>query len=389
MKKSTIITIIAFALGVVVLATGFILLTDNNISNKLFSTTNTTTTTTTGDGGNDDPEYSSMDLFNTDVSQYITLGQYEGLEIEVDQLEVEDGYIEQQITIMLFQESEYEKVEEGTVEEGVIFNFDYKGYINDVPFEGGSATGTNAYIDGDQFITVTSSGTGSFIDGFAQGVIGATVGETIDVPVTFPEDYYNEDYAGKDAIFKVTVNYIAKTELTDEWVNEYTGGQYTTGEELIQYFKDYINDSIEENLLTAVWTKIVENATVIEIPQQEYDYYYNMYSSEVEYYASMYGVTFETMLTYYGFEDVSEFEKFIESSVKNELVVYAVMQAESFEVTEEEYKALLTELIAISGKTEAEILEEYGEERLNQSILMDKVDKFVRENNSFVLTTEK
>lgn len=389
MKKSTIITIIAFALGVVVLATGFILLTDNNISNKLFSTTNTTTTTTTGDGGNDDPEYSPMDLFNTDVSQYITLGQYEGLEIEVDQLEVEDGYIEQQITIMLFQESEYEKVEEGTVEEGVIFNFDYKGYINDVPFEGGSATGTNAYIDGDQFITVTSSGTGSFIDGFAQGVIGATVGETIDVPVTFPEDYYNEDYAGKDAIFKVTVNYIAKTELTDEWVNEYTSGQYTTGEELIQYFKDYINDSIEENLLTAVWTKIVENATVIEIPQQEYDYYYNMYSSEVEYYASMYGVTFETMLTYYGFEDVSEFEKFIESSVKNELVVYAVMQAESFEVTEEEYKALLTELIAISGKTEAEILEEYGEERLNQSILMDKVDKFVRENNSFVLTTEK
>ena len=78
MKKSTIITVLCFALGIIVLAAGFILLTDNNISNKLFSTT--TTTTTTGGGGGDDPEYEPMDFFSEDVSQYITLGQYKGIE---------------------------------------------------------------------------------------------------------------------------------------------------------------------------------------------------------------------------------------------------------------------------------------------------------------------
>jgi hypothetical protein len=99
MKKSTIITIVAFVLGVVVLAAGFVLLTDNNISDKLFPTT-TTTTTTTGGGGSSPqrPQYDPMDFFKEDVSKYITLGQYKGLDIEVEQTEISQEQIVAQKT---------------------------------------------------------------------------------------------------------------------------------------------------------------------------------------------------------------------------------------------------------------------------------------------------
>ena len=90
MKKSTIITIVAFTLGVVILAAGFILLTDNNISKKLFSTTTTTPATTTTTR----KTYEPMDLFNTTVSEYVTLGDYKNMTIETDQIEVSDEELE-------------------------------------------------------------------------------------------------------------------------------------------------------------------------------------------------------------------------------------------------------------------------------------------------------
>ena len=116
MKKSTIITIIFFALGIIVLAVGFILLTDNNISNSLFPTT---TTTTTG-GGKPDPELKPMDFFKTDISEYITLGQYEGLEIEVESIGIDDEYLASQIDRLLISSGKYTKLFEGTVTEGMV-----------------------------------------------------------------------------------------------------------------------------------------------------------------------------------------------------------------------------------------------------------------------------
>ena len=96
MKKSTIITIVAFVVGIIVLATGFILLTDNNISKNLFTTTTTTPTTTTTTKP-PRTQYNAMDLFNTDMSQYVTLGDYKGLTIETEQLEVSDEDVNWQI----------------------------------------------------------------------------------------------------------------------------------------------------------------------------------------------------------------------------------------------------------------------------------------------------
>ena len=196
MKKSTIITIICFALGIIVLAVGFILLTDNNISNSLFPTT---TTTTTG-GGKPDPELKPMDFFKTDISEYITLGQYEGLEIEVESIGIDDEYLASQIDRLLISSGKYTKLFEGTVTEGAVFNFNYVGYLDGVPFEGGNSAGTDAYIlDGVFYLTSGST----FIEGFAEGMLGAGVGEWFSINATFPAEYGEATLAGETVVFDV------------------------------------------------------------------------------------------------------------------------------------------------------------------------------------------
>lgn len=387
MKKSTIITIIAFVVATILLTVGFILFTENNISKNLFSTETTTTTgsgttSTTGNAGGNDPEYEAMDFFKEDVSKYVTLGQYKDLSVAVDQLEVSDEYVMQQINLVLFNAAEFTEVKEGVVEEGVVFNFDFKGYINGVPFEGGSGTNKNAYIDGDQFILTTGT---PFIDGFAQGVLGARVGEPIEVHTTFPEDYHEADFAGKEAIFKVTVNYIAKTELTDAWVEKSTNGEYKTTAEYVEFVKEYFNDEIATANVNAIWTAIVDHATFIEIPKQEFDFFYNDYREYIEYYAMMMGTNYDNMLKQFGFDDDAALQEYVNNIIKEELVVFAIIQAEQMEASDEEYAAMMKTLVDNTGKTEQEILEQYTEEYIRQQIVLDKVNDFVRENNELVL----
>lgn len=400
MKKSTIITILAFALGIVVLAAGFILLTDNNISDKLFPST-TTTTTTTGGGAQPKPEYEPMDFFKEDVSKYITLGQYKELDIEVEQIEITQEEIDIQIAVLLAQSSEFTKDrnEEHSISEKVIFNFDYTGYfLNDdgtkgEAFEGGSSKGNGqlAYIDGDTLVTITTSGTGSFIDGFAQGILGRKVGETFDLNITFPKDY-SQEMAGKKTVFEIKLNYIAETNFTDGWVKEYTKDQYKTCDEFVQYVRDSVNSEIKTANVKLVWTQITKNATVVEIPEQQLNYVYSSLVSEIEGYAAYsqyyFGkqMTFDEVLVYFGFKNTDGLKEYAKELIKEELVPYAVMQAENLEITDEEYKLLLAELVTISGKTEAEVLKQYGGvEGIKQTMLLDEVNKLVLKENNLVV----
>ena len=109
MKKSTIITILAFALGIFVLAGAFVLFTENNISDKLFATTTTTTTTTSSQGSTQDPvTYEPMNFAKEDMTKYITLGQYKGLEVKVDSLVADASSIDLEIHILLCQKEALE-----------------------------------------------------------------------------------------------------------------------------------------------------------------------------------------------------------------------------------------------------------------------------------------
>lgn len=398
MKKSTIITIVCFALGIFVLTAGFVLLTENEIS-KGFKDLFTTTTT---NGGGDNTVYEPMDFFNVDVSEYLTLGQYKDLAVEVDRVEVSQEEIDTQIMILLAQKNEFTKVREGTITEKVIFSFDYTGYYKKSDgtrgdaFSGGADTDQLAYIDGDVFVTVDASKTGTFIDGFAQGILGATVGSTFTIDVTFPTNY-GGSMAGQNVEFEIKINYIAETHFTDAWVKEYTSDQYKTTDEFVEYLRTSINEDIKDANLESIWLAIAEKATLDKIPQQQYDYIYHAMKDEVEGYVIYSQYYFGQQLDYagvlvqLGFKDEAEFEEYVDeyakAYIKSELVIYAVLQAENIGVSDEEYRIFMDSLVESTGKTEEALLEQYGEEEIRRAVMMQNLDIFVFNNNSLTVKT--
>ena len=390
MKKSTIITIVCFALGIVVLAAGFVLLTDNNISSGLFPTT---TTTTTGGGNPQNPDLKPMDFFKTDLSDYITLGKYEGIELEVEIIEIDDEYLANQIDRLLISNGKYTKLFEGEVTEGAVFNFNYVGYLDGVPFEGGNSAGTEAYISDGVFYLTSGS---TFIEGFAEGMLGAKVGEWFSINATFPAEYGEATLAGKTVVFDVKVNYIAKAdELTDAIAKEITKSAYETADEFKQYLKDNVNDGIKNSNIAALWAEILKTSTVT-VPKQQFDYLYGTYKEQIEYYASMMSYTYDNFLKdggvayFFGIEVYSDAElvEYVNETIKLDLVLAAITKDAGIQITDAEYNALAEEIAAEEGKTAAEIIAKYGEETLRKEALTRKTEKFVEENNSFVLKTE-
>lgn len=397
MKRSTIITIIAFAVGIIVLTLGFVLLTDNNLFPK--ETTTESTTTTTGSESTE-PEYEPMDFSTVDVSKYVTLGAYKGLTVNVDVTEAPEREVELYIALQLFDEKKFTKREEGTVAECDIFNFDYSGwyYIIDADgektkykFDGGTAQGSNAYINDGDFCVITESGVSTFIEGFAEGMLGAKVGEEFDIAATFPETYTaSPELAGMKVNFTVKVNYIAEPETTDENISEYTNGDYTTFEAYRAFVSEYLTYSIQQNNITSLWTEVRNNATFSELPEQEVEYWYNAFKDEIEYYVYMYSLygysyTYETLLAELGFENDDALKEYAESIVKDELVTYAVIQTEGIEINDEEYEYYLNVKAKFSGSSREDILKNYTEEQLREEFAVDKAGDLLLSENTLVV----
>ena len=147
------------------------------------------------------------------VSDYIKLGEYKGIKYTVNKLEVTDADIETAIQEDLqAAATEQEIKDRDVVKDGDIVNIDYEGLKDGVAFDGGTAKDSDLVI-----------GSGSFIPGFEDGLIGATVGKQVDIKTTFPEDYQSTELAGQEVVFKVTVNAIKEKvvpELTEDYVKE-------------------------------------------------------------------------------------------------------------------------------------------------------------------------
>lgn len=406
MKKSTIITVCAFVLGILVLSAGFILLTDNNISNKIFAPKETTTKAPDPVNPKDQLNYTHeetpLKFMTMDLTPYIQLGQYKGLEIEVEQAEVSAEQVEMQIDILLAQNGEYTKVRENAVvANGTILSFNYKGYYQKddgtkgEAFSGGEGKDQLACIDGKTLITISSSGTGSFIDGFAEGMIGKKPGDKFDLEITFPTNY-SPEMAGKKTIFEIEINFIAQTNYSDAWLKKYTNDQYNTYEEFYTYIKDSMNDEIETTNLNVLWDTVLKNGTLIKVPEQQLNYIYTVLVAEVDSYVNYswyyWGeqLDFAQVLKKLGFATVKDFDEYVinyaTEIITADLIVSAIVQAEGLEVTDEEYELFLAELIEISGKTREEVITQYGgEESIKETLLYTELDKFIVEENKYVV----
>jgi trigger factor len=283
-------------------------------------------------------------------------------------------------------------------------------------FEGGSNwTDTSPYKLG--------LGSGSFIPGFEDGLVGVIPNQTskdkpAEIHVTFPEDYGAADLAGKEAIFYVAVEYAVQYTVpvysreTVEKTLQYEGEKefYASDAAYLSEFEGYVKTYLEsqkaEDLeyakINALWNHLTEKAACVNLPKLELDYYYGAYLEEIEYYYNYYksygGTSFTEQYpdfdsfakSYMGVEAdgnwKDELNKLCEDMVKKDMISHAIAELEGFEtVTEEEFKAELKYWVdSYQGyMTEEEILAQMGEEVIREGAFTEKVQKWLLENTTF------
>ena len=290
-------------------------------------------------------------------SKYVTLGEFEGLEVEVEKTEVTDSAVEsygkQQLDYYVENYGLYdtEAITDRTdVQTGDVVNIDFEGLKDGVAFEGGTATATNLEI-----------GSNSFIEGFESGLIGAKVGDQVSLNLTFPAEYDNADLAGAAVVFNVKINsintkkpavyndaLIAKLQMGFTTMDEYYASVKTTLEE-------QATSTFEESKSTKVWEAVKGVCTVKEIPQDLVDEQVATFQTKLDEYVTESGQTMEDYLASMGTTQeqfTEEITTYAEQNVEQTLIVEAIAAKQKLKVTDDEYKAKLAEEAAAAGYAE-------------------------------------
>src|SRR5690606_32878463 len=229
--------------------------------------------------------------FEVAIKPEVTLGDYKGLEVAKVNTEVTDAEVDAEINALLKQGANLEPKAEGSLDMGDTAIFDFEGFLDGVPFEGGKAENFSLEI-----------GSGQFIPGFEEGMVGLNVGEERDVNVTFPEQYGAEHLAGKPAVFKVKLHEIKVTvgaELNDAFVASLNREGVATVAELKASIAADLkkNKDLEaKNKITEeVVEKVVANASV-DVPQEMFDQEVAIFKKNVENQAKQYQLDLNTYL---------------------------------------------------------------------------------------------
>lgn len=269
------------------------------------------------------------------VKPEVELGEYKGVEVKKVEFPVTDEDVQKRLESLRERNARIVTREDGVVEKGDIATIDFEGFIDGVPFEGGKGTNYDLEI-----------GSGSFIPGFEDGLIGKKAGEEVDVNVTFPEDYRAAELAGKAAVFKVKINEVKYKELMpldDEFAKDVS--EFETLEELKE---DTRKKLVESNELRAkrqfeddVMKKVVDNAKV-DIPEvmvnKEIDYMMEDISMRLKYQ----GITLEQYAEYINttVEKMREdYRNMAYDKVKTALVIEKIGKVENVTASEEEIEA--------------------------------------------------
>jgi trigger factor len=295
----------------------------------------------------------------------VKLGNYKGIEVTKEAVEVTDEEVESTVQSRLQSATEYIEVDH-SVEEGNIVNIDYVGTKDGVAFEGGTAEGYDLTI-----------GSGQFIDGFEEGLVGAKKGEKVSLNLTFPEQYQSEELAGQAVVFDVTVNTVKEMqvpEFNDAFVTE--NSDFSTVEEYREDIKQTLLSQkeaaalqkVESDVLQAVFdsSTIKPNPTVVTTE-------YENYLMNVTNQAAAYGLDLATFASFNGMTETAFKQQLQESatnSVKQRIVCTAIAKKEKLTITDEDKQAFATEM---------------GYESLDQ--LMENADKTAVDNYLIIMKT--
>lgn len=330
-----------------------------------------------------------------DLTEYITLPDYNSYEVEEPEVLIEDADIEEEIQSRLEEAATTEKVTEGTVEEGDSVTISFEETLAD----GSSVDGMSS----DSY--ELTLGSGSMIDGFEEGLYGATIGETVTLNLQFPDPYNNnEELSGKDVTFEVTVlskNVQNVPEFNEDFVKE--NSDYETVEEYRSSVASDLEEQEYNNQLSTIkeelYMKLVDETEVKKYPEKEVDDYFDELDEYYRYGAETSG--YEDWDAFLESQDMTqeEYEEqiqlYAEEYVKQEMVIYLFAQVEGVEVTDEEYDQFLQDNLEAAGfESEDDFkdytgmsLEEYAETaRLERNMLLTKeldmlYDRLLDNNN--------
>lgn len=315
---------------------------------------------------------SSSDSLSAAAKKYVKLGDYKGIEVTVDKTadaDPTDDELNTYIDDTLIKNTAPYMADpsKSVIGEDDIVNVDYMGLLDGNPFDGGTASDVNLDIK-NNCDPVSQSG---YIDGFTSGLVGHSVGETVDCPVTFPTNYQATDLAGKDVVFRFTVNFIGMAatheNLTDDYVKTNFGKD--TVADFLDYAKEqYKNDASDDydsELKSAVTSAVVNNAEVGDVPDSLID-------SETSRYIKAFMLSnslssdsdLESFLSSNYNMSLSDFESTVKQSqsenIEKELIFMAIAEKEGIEAKGDDYNSYVSNIMMNNGySSEDEIYQKY------------------------------
>lgn len=315
------------------------------------------------------------------MADYVTLPEYKNLTVPAADVTPTEEDIESVRQNLLSGFGEATQITDRAVEDGDLVNIDYVGTVDGVEFTGGNTQGNG---------TTVTAGSTAYVDDFLTQIIGHKPGETMDVVVTFPEDYNDSTdadgntvvLAGKEAVFKTTINYIegetVYPDFDDAFVTENLRESYgwTTAEEANQGIAQQLQDYNKYQYLVDY---LLENSTVTEIPETMMSIMLEQEEANLNNVAASNGMTVDYILMFYGYESLDAFREDFKTSsadqIKLQMIYQLIGEKESLIPSDETLK---TEL----GDSYDSSIETYGSPYMHRQLLMSNVTNFLMDNNA-------
>ncbi len=312
------------------------------------------------------------------VKPEVTLGDYKGIQVEKAPVEVLDEEVEAEITKEREANARNITVEDRAVADGDMVSLDFEGFVDGVPFEGGKGENYELTI-----------GSGAFIPGFEEQLVGAEADKELEVNVTFPEEYHAKDLAGKAAVFKCRINSIRVKELPevdDEFAQEVS--EFETLDEYKADIKARLLKDKEEDAKKvkedAVIEKIIEGAQM-EIPEAMVDFQTEQLMEDFGQRMQAQGLSLEQYFQFSGMTEEKYREQMRPSAMKNiqsRLVLEAVAKAENLEASQEDVDAemqKMADMYKMEVEKVKELFGEYQLEEMKKDLAIRKAIELVRD----------
>ncbi|MDO4345199.1 MAG: trigger factor [Eubacteriales bacterium] len=313
------------------------------------------------------------------VKPEVTLGEYKGLEVPKTEIVVTDEEIQAEVDKERENNSRTVDVDDRAVQNGDLIKLDFDGSVDGVPFEGGKAENYDLTV-----------GSGSFIPGFEEQLVGVQIGQDVDVNVTFPEEYHAKELAGKEAVFKCRVNEIKVKELPE--ADDDFAQDVSEFDTLAEYKEDIKKKLIEKKETEAknvkeqaAVDKAVENASM-DIPEAMIDNQVRQMAEDFGRRIQSQGLSVEQYLQFTGMTTDKLLEQMrpeAEKRIKNTLTLEAVAKAENFEISdervEEEIKKM-AEMYKMEAENVRNMMGEAGIKQIRDDLAIQQAVDLLRDS---------